>query len=97
MRKEYVPPAEADVVGANALILAANKESDESSQQWRAFLDLLGRLGTEGRLGGKVVAALGGRFPSLASLGFVVVDAAVSDSLVLGREVAEKARSIKAS
>jgi len=97
MRREYVPPAEADVLGANALILAANKESGESSQQWRSFLDLLGKLGAEGRLTGKVAAAVGGRFPSLTGLGFAVVDEAVSDSLILGRDVAEKARSMKAS
>jgi hypothetical protein len=97
MRKEYVPPAEADVLGAHALILAANDEADESSPQWRSFLDLLDGLGTEGKLKGKVAAAAGGRFPSLPGLGFVVLHKAVSDSLLLGRDVAEKARSLKAS
>jgi hypothetical protein len=61
------------------------------------FPDLLGKLGAEGRLQGKVAAASARRFPSLTGLGFVVVEEAVSDSLILGRDVAEKARSMKAS
>jgi len=97
MRKEYVAPAEADVLGADALILASSGDTGESSRQWRGFLDLLGRLSSEGKLKGKVAATLGGQFPSLAGLGFLPVPMPVSDPLVLGRNVAEKARSLKSS
>lgn len=97
MRKEYIGPAEGDVLGADALILASNTDAGESSVQWNSFLDLLRRLGNEGKLKGKVAAAIGGLFPSLTSFGFVTVLQAGNDPLTLGRSVAEKARSMKSS
>jgi hypothetical protein len=95
MRKEYVSPGEADVVGADALILAAGVETTEASQPWQTFLSLLRRLGSEGKLEGKVGAAIGGLSPALAGLGFVTVTPLSSDALALGRSVAEMARSLK--
>jgi len=95
MRKEYVSPGEADVLGADALILAAGAETTEASQPWQTFLSLLRRLGSEGKLEGKVGAAIGGLSPALAGLGFVTVTQLSSDPLALGRSVAEMARSLK--
>jgi hypothetical protein len=95
MRKEYVSPGEADVLGADALILAAGADTTESSVPWQAFLNLLRRLSGEGKLEGKVGAAIGGLSPALAGLGFVTVTQLSSDPLTLGRSVAEMARSLK--
>ena len=95
MRKDYVSPGEADVLGADALILAAGAETTEASQPWQTFLSLLRRLGSEGKLEGKVGAAIGGLSPALAGLGFVTVTQLSSDPLALGRSVAEMARSLK--
>jgi multimeric flavodoxin WrbA len=97
MRKEYVAPAESDVLGADALILASGADAGESSRQWRSFLDLLRKLGGEGKLNGKIAATCSGQFPSLAGLGFRAVHNTRSDALVLGRDVAEKARSFKST
>jgi hypothetical protein len=97
MRKEYVKPAEADVVGADALILAARPDTDVLSAPWQDFLNLLMRLGHEGKLGRKVVASIGGLSPALTGLGFLTVIPLSSDALALGRSVAEMARSLKLS
>ena len=97
MRKEYVPPAEADVVGADALIFAAGSEADVLSAPWHDFLNLLLRLSKEDKLGGKVGASIGGLSPALAGLGFLTVTQLSSDPLALGRNVAEMARSLKSS
>jgi hypothetical protein len=97
MRKEYVKPAEADVVGADALILAARPDTDVLSAPWQDFLNLLMRLGHEGKLGRKVVASIGGLSPALTGLGFLTVTPLSSDALALGRSVAEMARSLKLS
>jgi len=58
MRKEYVAPAEADVVGADALILAASNDTNVLSASWQDFLNLLLRLGSEGKLIRKVGASI---------------------------------------
>jgi hypothetical protein len=97
MRKEYVAPAEADVVGADALILAAGAETNVHSAPWQDFLNLLQRLSGEDKLGGKVGASIGGLSPALAGLGFLTVTQLSSDPLALGRSVAEMARSLKSS
>ena len=97
MRKEYVSPGESDVLGADALILATGADTEESSEPWQAFLTLLRKLGSEGKLEGKVCAAIGGLSPALAGLGFVTVTQISRDSLSLGRIVAEMARSLKSN
>jgi len=58
MRKEYVPPTEADVAGNDALILAPPAGSSTGSKEWVAFLDTLARLGSAGKLAGKVGAVI---------------------------------------
>src|SRR5688572_10891642 len=54
MRKEYVGPTEADVLGADALIVATSTDTNVQSGPWQDFLNLLLRLGREGRLARKV-------------------------------------------
>ena len=97
MRKEYVKPAEADVVGADALIVAANANTNVLSAPWQEFLSLLSRLSREGKLNRKVGASIGGISPALGDLGFVAFTQPPSDALALGRGVAEMARSLKTS
>jgi multimeric flavodoxin WrbA len=97
MRKEYVAPAEADIVGADALIFAAGADTNVLSAPWQDFLNLLQRLSREDKLGGKVGASIGGLSPALAGLGFLTVTQLSSDPLALGRSVAEMARSLKSS
>jgi multimeric flavodoxin WrbA len=97
MRKEYVPPAEADIVGADALIFAAGADTAVLSAPWQEFLNLLLRLSKEDKLGRKVGASIGGIPPALGALGFLTVTQLSSDPLALGRSVAEMARSLKSS
>jgi hypothetical protein len=96
MRKEYVGPAEADILGADALILATSADTNLQSGPCQGFLELLLRLGREGRLSRKVAASIGDLAPALAGLGFASVTQ-VSDPMALGRSVAETARSLKTS
>lgn len=58
MRKEYVPPTEADLVGNDALILAAPAGATTDLGEWSAFSDMLVRLGAAGKLSGKVAAVV---------------------------------------
>lgn len=58
MRKEYVAPREADVLAADVLIVASPPDLSPSSPEWAAYFELLGRLGSEGKLRGKVAAAV---------------------------------------
>src|SRR5213078_1371136 len=44
MRKEYVPPTEKDILGADALILVASAGSSDSDLQWKPCLELMRRL-----------------------------------------------------
>src|SRR5262245_32751646 len=52
MRKEYVPPSEQDIVNADAVIFVAPPGFKTSAAEWTAFLDLLGGMGSEGKLEG---------------------------------------------
>ena len=64
MHKEYVPPAEADVVGADAIVLASPPGVDRAAAEWADFLGILARLSSEGKLAGKVGAVVeAGREP----------------------------------
>lgn len=59
MHKEYVAPTEADVLGADAIILGAAEGFTPSSKEWTAYFDLLARLRSEGKLKGKAGGAVG--------------------------------------
>ena len=65
MRKEYVAPAEGDLRGADAIVIAPTSGCDPSSTEWRPFLDLLGSLGVAGALAGKVGAVVRNRDAAL--------------------------------
>ena len=56
MRKEYVPPAEPDIVSADAIIFGIPSDFTVSSPEWTRFMDLLHRLHSEGKVAGKVAA-----------------------------------------
>jgi hypothetical protein len=81
MRKEYVPPTEADLLGADAFVFAASAGMTVSSDDWTEFLALLTRLALEGKLTGKAVTIVDvGSEPTLLSfqalmlrLGLIVV------------------------
>jgi hypothetical protein len=61
MQKEYVRPAEGDLRGADAIVIAPTSCCDPSSMEWRPFLDLLRSLGVAGALAGKVGAVVRNR------------------------------------
>ncbi len=58
MRKEYVAPTEKDIVGNAALIVVPPAGATPESNEWAAFSTMLARLGSEGRLAGKVGAVV---------------------------------------
>jgi hypothetical protein len=58
MHREYVPPAEADVLAADAIVVGAPAGASPSSPEWRDFLALIAHLGQDGRLAGKVAGVL---------------------------------------
>ena len=54
LRKEYVPPTEADITGNDALILVPPAGSTTDSTEWAPFVSLLTTLGSAGKLAGIV-------------------------------------------
>jgi flavodoxin len=109
MRREYVVPREADVLAADALILATPPDVDASAPEWEACLEQLARLRADGRLQGKVAAVVGSG-PASESLSAVIRELEgvsvepsreaggdeVSRAMALGRRVAATAQQIKA-
>jgi multimeric flavodoxin WrbA len=69
MHKEYVSPREADLLAADALIVASPADVDASAAEWADYFQLLGRLQADGRLAGKLAAvvASGAAADSIAS------------------------------
>jgi hypothetical protein len=91
MRKEYVPPTEKDILGADALIIVAPPNSSDSDFQFRPYLELIRRL----PLTNKVAASIGLDLSSFKELGVIPIGNPSIDALSLGRAVAEAARSRK--
>lgn len=58
MHREYVVPREADIVAADALVIASRPDVDASAPEWSPFVELLERLHAEGRLAGKTAAVV---------------------------------------
>jgi NAD(P)H dehydrogenase (quinone) len=56
MRREYVTPAEADLLWADAIIFLLPPDLDPSTGECAAYFDLLRRLNVEGKLDGKIGA-----------------------------------------
>ena len=80
MHKEYVAPAESDLLGADAIIFAMPSDL-KTSEDWKPHLDMLAKLRSEGKLEGKLVAAL--------------TPGTVEDATDQGRKVATMAREVK--
>lgn len=95
MRKEYVPPTEADLRGTPALIVVPSAGMTPSSAVWRSFTAALDRLAPSGALSGKLGAVIdtGDRetvaaFSALLTArGFVLVPAEGADARGHGRAV----------
>jgi multimeric flavodoxin WrbA len=80
MQKEYVSPAESDLLAADAIIFAMPRDL-KTSEDWKPHLDMLARLRSEGRLEGKLVATL--------------TSTTVEEATEQGRKVAAMAREAK--
>jgi len=61
MWKEYVAPTEADIRGADAIVISPTSDCDPSSAHWRPYFELLRTLGAAGALAGKVGAVVRNR------------------------------------
>jgi NAD(P)H dehydrogenase (quinone) len=94
MHREYIAPRDADVLAADALILASRADVDASAPEWRPFVDLLERLHEGGRLAGKTAGVIANGAASasfealLARFGFAMAPSG-GDPVGLGRAVAE--------
>jgi hypothetical protein len=67
MHKEYVAPTEADVLGADAIVLVPPAGVDVSSPEWANYFGVLTKLESEGKLAGKVAAVVDTGNPSTVS------------------------------
>lgn len=100
MRREYVPPAEADILGTDGLVVAAPSGSSAASPEWAPLAGMLSKLQAEGKLRGKVAGVVDGGDPStvrafatfLHDLGFIVVPPAGVD-VTSDAEGVERARA----
>ena len=57
MRKEYVTPAEADLLWADAIVFLLPPDLGPSSEECAAYVDLLRRLNAEGKLEARIGAS----------------------------------------
>jgi hypothetical protein len=111
MQKEYATPREADVIAADVLIFASTPEVSASAPVWSPFCDLLAHLQSQGKLAGKVGAAIdnGAASASFSSLierlGLVAVPPVTTGSgsgdemqrsVALGRQAVTVADALKA-
>jgi hypothetical protein len=88
MRKEYVPPTEKDILGADGLILVAPPNFLESDLQWKPCLEVIRRL----PLKHKVAAGIGVGPQFFNGLDVYNLSDSSIDPLSLGRVIAEAAR-----
>ena len=59
MQREYVTPAEADVLWAEAVIFGVSPQCAPDSEKWSAYLGLLEGLRDRGKLDGKAAVVIG--------------------------------------
>ena len=95
MRKEYVAPTEADILGADAFILAAPPGFTSSSPELAGFLELIARLKTEGKLQEKVAAGIANMSSVIFASGCITASDTSDDPIALGRKVADTVRALK--
>jgi multimeric flavodoxin WrbA len=106
MHREYVPPREADVLAADALVFGLPDGMTPASAECSGYFDMLARLGADGKLAGKAAAAVGGgatvdaitRALSAAGLMVVTMDTrsmgdGIEAAIALGRRVVAAAES----
>ena len=80
MHKEYIAPAESDILAADAIIFAIPPDL-KTSEDWKEHLNLLARLRAEGKLEGKLVLPL--------------VPGTPEEATAQGRKIASMAREVK--
>ena len=86
MHKEYVPPTEGDIVGAEALIVAVPPGFGADAPVWTPLTRTLSALASQNKLQGKVAAVVAGGdesantafAASLRELGFTLVPASAA-------------------
>ncbi len=88
MRKEYVGPTESDVIASDALVFGVPGDFAAESGEWKGYLDVLARLGSQGKLRGKVGVALGSE-PGLAAFSRAIAPLALAAPR-LGASLAEE-------
>ena len=82
MRKEYVPPTEVDLAGADALIVAVPPGIGATAPEWAPLTQMLSALASQNKLRGKVAAVVPGGdaaanaafAATLGELGFTLVE-----------------------
>ena len=87
MRREYVPPTEGDIAGAEALIVAVPAGFGTGTAVWAPLTQTLSALASQNKLQGKVAAVVAGGdeaanaafAASLRDLGFTLVPPAATD------------------
>jgi hypothetical protein len=95
LKKEYVPPTEADIAGASALMIVPTAGMTPASDVWQSFIALLDRLAATGKLTGKVGAVIdaGDRqtvvsfSTALTKRGFALIATSSGDARAHGRAV----------
>ena len=86
MRREYVPPTEVDLAGADALVVAVPPGSGATAPEWAPLAKMLAALAAQDKVRGKVAAvAPGGDAAAnaafaavLGELGFTMVEPATA-------------------
>ena len=82
MRKEYVPPTEVDVAGADGLIVAVPPGIGATAPEWAPLIQTLSALASQNKVRGKVAAVVPGGddavnaafAATLGELGFTLVE-----------------------
>jgi len=97
MRKEYVPPTEKDIAGADVVILASSENSNASSVPWSSFLPLVRGLHQDGKLTGKICTSIGGIAPMMTDMDFSPAEIMMTDPVALGRSLADKVRAARSA
>lgn len=97
MHREYVAPREADIIAAHGLILGSPDDVGPASPEWAPFFEMLARLHAEGKLLGKVGAAVGGGpqaqvfGAALGQVGFTTIPPASADAFASADDAASSA------
>ena len=98
MRKEYVPPTEADIAGSAGLIIVPSAGMTPASEPWQTFIALLDRLAAAGTLAGKVAAVVdAGDSQTVASFAAALTARGLALVAADGRDPRAHGRAVGAS